>query len=102
MAARLRQDALRRVDEDDGKVCKRCTAGHVARVLLVARRIRTDEAAIIRREVAVGDIDRDALLTLCEESVQEQRIVDGAAAAADFRVEQQRFFLIGIDEFCIV
>ena len=68
----------------------------------MARRVRTDEAAVVRREVAIGDIDRDALLTLCEESVQEQRIVDGAAAAADFRIEQQRFFLIGIDEFCIV
>lgn len=102
MAARLRQDALRRVDEDDGEVGERCAAGHVARVLLMARRIRADEAAVVRREVAVGDIDRDALLALREQSVQEQRVVDGTAAAADFRIEQQRFFLVGVDELGIV
>lgn len=102
MAARLRQDALRRVDEDDGEVGKRGAAGHVARVLLVARRVGTDEAAVVRREVAVGDIDRDALLALREQPVQQQRVVDGAAAAADLGVEQQGLFLVRIDEFGIV
>ena len=102
MAACLRQDALRRVDEDDGEVGKRGAAGHVARVLLVARRVGTDEAAVVRRKVAVGDIDRDALLALREQSVQQQRIVDGAAAAADLGVEQQGLLLVRVDELRIV
>ena len=72
MAARLRQDALRRIDEDDGEVGKRGSAGHVARVLLMARRVSTDEAAVVRREITVGDIDRDALLALREQPVQQQ------------------------------
>ena len=102
MAARLRQDALRRVDEDDGEISERGAAGHVARVLLMARRVGTDEAAVVRREVAVGDIDRDALLALREEPVQQQRVVDGAAAAADLGVEQQGLLLVRIDELRIV
>ena len=102
MAARLRQDALLRVDEDDGEVGKRGATGHVARVLLVARRVGTDEAAVVRREVTVGDIDRDALLALREQPVQEQRVVDGAAAAADLGVEQQGLLLVRVDELRIV
>ena len=102
MAARLRQDALRRIDEDDGEVGKRGAAGHVARVLLMTRRVGTDETAVVRRKVAVGDIDRDALLALREQSVQQQRVVDSAAAAADLGVEQQGLLLVRVDELRIV
>ena len=102
VAARLRQHALCRIDEDDGKIRERCAAGHVARVLLVAGRVSANEAAIVCCEIAIRDIDRDALLALGEEAVKQQRIVDRAAAAADFRVEEQRFLLVGIQELRIV
>ena len=102
MAARLREHALRRIDKDDGEVGKRSTAGHVARVLLMPRRVRADKAAVVRREIAVSHIDRDALLALGDEAVQEQRVVDSPAAAADFRVEHESFFLVGIEQFRIV
>ncbi len=48
MAARLIEDAFARVDEDDGNVGRRCSGGHVARVLLVAGRVGDDEFALRR------------------------------------------------------
>jgi hypothetical protein len=62
--ARLRQHALARVDQDDGEVGGRGAGRHVARVLLVARRVGDDELALVGREEAVGDVDGDALLAL--------------------------------------
>ena len=64
MPPRLRQHALLCVDEDDGEVGERRAAGHVARVFLMARRVGADKAAIVRREIAIGHINRDALLAL--------------------------------------
>ena len=49
---------------------------HVARVLLVAGRVGQDELAARRREIPVGDVDRDALLPLGAQAVGEQRKID--------------------------
>ena len=54
--------------------------GHVARVLLMARRICQNEFAFRRREIAVGDIDGDALLPFGAQAVGEQRKIDFTAA----------------------
>ena len=72
----LREDALARIDKDDGEVCCRGAGGHVAGVLLVARGIGNDELATLGREVAVGDVDGDALLTLGAKSIGELGEVD--------------------------
>ena len=64
VAPRLGQHALARVDQDDGELGIRGARRHVARVLLVARRVGDDEFALVGREEAVGDVDRDALLPL--------------------------------------
>jgi hypothetical protein len=50
----------------------------------VARRVADHELSVRGREVAVGDVDRDALLALGREAVGEQRQV-GLAAALDAR-----------------
>ena len=81
--AGLREHALARVDQDDGAVGGRGAGGHVARVLLVARRVGDDELALVGREEAVGDVDGDALLALGREAVDEQREVELAALRAD-------------------
>ena len=47
-----------------------------ARVLFVAGRIRDDELALVGGEIAVRDVDRDALLTLGRQTVDKQRKVD--------------------------
>ena len=64
------------VDQDHGRVGGGRPGDHVARVLLVARRVGDDELALRGREVAVGDVDRDALLALGLEAVGEERQVD--------------------------
>ena len=76
--------------------------GHVARVFLVAGRVGTDEAAIVRGEVAVRHVDGDALLALRRQSVQQQAVVYLAAAAARFRVQLQRTCLVGVYELRVV
>jgi hypothetical protein len=60
----LGQHALARVDQQHREVGGRGAGDHVARILLVARRVGDDELALLGREEAVGDVDRDALLAL--------------------------------------
>jgi hypothetical protein len=48
----------------------------------VARRVGDDELAPLGAEEAVGDVDRDALLALGRQAVDEQREVDLAALRA--------------------
>jgi hypothetical protein len=81
VAAGLRQDALARIDQDDGEVGGRRGGDHVAGVLLVARRVGDDVLARAGREIAVGDVDGDALFALGLQAVGEQRQVDRAHAA---------------------
>ena len=78
VAARLRQHAVAGVDQDDGQVGGGGAGGHVARVLLVPGRIGDDELAPGRGEVAVGDVDGDALLALGAEAVGEEREIQAA------------------------
>ena len=56
--------------------------GHVARVLLVARRIRDDELALRGGEVAIGHVDGDALFALGLQSVHDKREIQFARAGA--------------------
>jgi hypothetical protein len=77
----LRQHALARVDQDDGEIGGRGGGDHVARVLLVARRVGDDVLARAGGEVAVGDVDGDALLALGLQAVGEQREVHRFHAA---------------------
>ena len=79
VAARLRQQALARIDQHHGDVGGGRAGGHVARVLLVARAVGDDELALVGAEEAVGDIDGDALLALGGEAVEQQRVIDVVA-----------------------
>ena len=73
VAPALLEHALAGVDEDQREVGGRRARHHVARVLNVAGRVGDDELALRRGEVAVGDVDRDALLALGPKAVGEQR-----------------------------
>ena len=91
MAPRLRQHALARIDEDDRELGGRGTGRHVAGILLVAGRVGDDEGAVAGREVAIGDIDGDALLALGGQPVDQQREVEILAVRAELlRIALQR------------
>jgi len=81
VAAGLGQHALACVDQDDRQVGGRCGGDHVAGVLLVARGVGDDVLACAGAEIAVGDVDGDALFALGLQTVGQQREVDGAHAA---------------------
>ena len=76
VATALRQHPEARVEQDDGDVGGRRPRGHVARVLHVAGRVGEDVLAPLGGEVAVRDVDGDALLALGGEAVGEEREVD--------------------------
>ena len=82
VALGLLDHALAGIDEDDGEVGGGGAGHHVAGVLDVARGVGDDEFALGRGEVAVGDVDGDALLALGLEAVGEQGEVDILVAAA--------------------
>ena len=103
VATRLREHALARVDQDHGDVRGRRARDHVARVLLVPRRVGDDELAPVGREEAVGDVDGDALLALRGQSVDQQREVELAALRADLlRIRFERGELILEDHLRLV
>ena len=83
VASRLRQHALAGIDQDDGDVRGRRAGDHVAGVLLVARRVGDDELALVGREEAIRDVDRDALLALGRQAVDQQREIEFAALRAE-------------------
>ena len=83
MPAGLRQHALAGIDQQHREIGARGAGRHVARVLLVARAVGDDERAARGREIAVGDIDRDALLPLVLEPVEQQREIDVVAGRAE-------------------
>ena len=103
MPPRLREHALARVDQNDGEIRGRCAGDHVARVLLVARRVGHDELAPIGGEEPVGHIDGDPLLALGGEAIDQQREVDVLALRADaLAVRLQRRELILEDHLAVV
>ena len=76
MAAGLALGAVAGIDQQDGDVGVAGAGRHVAGVLLVARGIDDDEAAVRRLEIAPGDVDGDALLALGLEPVEQQAEID--------------------------
>ena len=75
VAPGLLEHALAGVDQDDREVGRRGAGDHVAGVLNVPGRVGDDELALGRGEVAVGHVDRDALLALGAQAVGQQRQV---------------------------
>ncbi len=76
VAAALLGDALARVHEHDGEVGGGGAGDHVAGVLDVAGGVGNDEPPARRGEVAVGDVNGDALLAFGAEAVGEGGEVD--------------------------
>src|SRR3546814_2005562 len=109
VAARLGQHALARIDQDHRKIGGRRAGHHVARVLFVPRRVGDDELALLGREEAIGDVDRDPLLALGGKAVDEQRKVDllplrpdaPAVESEEHTSELQSLMRISYAVFCL-
>ena len=99
----LGEHTLARVDQDHGEISGRGTGHHVSRVLLVPRRVRNDELALVGREKPVRNVDRDALLALRGEAVDQQREIERAALRPDLlRVRLERGELVLEDHLRVI
>jgi hypothetical protein len=72
------------VDEDDDGIGGRGPGDHVAGVLHMAGAVGEDERAAVGGEVAVGDVDGDALFAFGSQTVGEQGEVELPAEEAAF------------------
>ena len=80
VALRLLDDTMPHVDQKDRKLRRRSRGDHVARVLRMPGRIGDDELTQRRREIAIRDVDRDALFALRDQAVGRERQVERLAA----------------------
>ena len=78
----LRHDSPFRIDQDQRRIGGRGAGRHVARVLLVPRRIGDDERAPGGGKAPVRDVDGDPLLPFRPQPVNQERKVDVAAAGS--------------------
>ena len=101
VAAGLFEHAFAGVDQEQRQAGGRGAGDHVARVLDVAGSVGDHELALRRREVAVGDVDRDPLLALGPQAVGQQRQVGLLVAALD-RGLLDRAELVFEDRFGVV
>ena len=103
VAAGLRQQSLARIDQQHGQLGIGGAGRHVAGVLLVAGRVGDDEGAPRRGEIAVGDVDGDALLALGFQAVEQQREIDiGADGAVLLGIAGERGQMIVEDQVLLV
>jgi hypothetical protein len=69
----------------------------------VTRRVGDDELAAGGREVAIGDVDRDPLLALGDQPVEQEREVELVALGAEtLRIAGERRQVVVEDEICLV
>ena len=70
-------------DQDEREIGDGSAGRHVGGIFLVPGRIDDDELAARRREEAIGNVDRDVLLALGRQSVQQQREIERVALRAE-------------------
>ena len=94
MPAGLRDDTLAGIDEQDDQARSGCAGHRVAGVLHMPWRVGQHKRTRRSGEVAVGDIDRDALLAFGAQTVDEQRQIRLIEALVD-RGAGDRVDLVG-------
>ena len=82
VTAGLRDHARAGIHQDDRQIRRGTTRDHIPGVLLVPRGVGDDELTVVRAEIAVSHIDRDTLLTLGLQAIQQQSVVDMLAGVA--------------------
>jgi hypothetical protein len=99
MPPALRHDAVPRIDKNYSEICIAGARYEIARVLFVAGSVGDDELSLRRCEIAVRDVDRDALFAFGLETIGQEREVD-PLAAAPFVFASRAFDLINESAFC--
>ena len=103
VALRLDGHAVACVYENDGEIAVGGASRHVARILFMSRRIGDDELPFGRGEVAICDIDGDALFAFGLEAVrQEGGIKIRVGRAVFLRVMADGGELVFVDHLGIV
>src|SRR5260370_42409165 len=83
MAPCLWKDSLRGIHKNHGKVRRGRTGSHIARVLLVSRRVRDNEFSPWRREITVSHIDGDTVRAFHPQAIPHQVEVDRPSGTVD-------------------
>jgi hypothetical protein len=84
--ARLGDNAFAGVDKDDRQFRDTRAGRHVPRILLVTGCIGENKLPPRRREIAVGDVNRDALFALRLESIEQQGKIEIICRGASLRL----------------
>jgi hypothetical protein len=83
VAAGLGENALAGIDQNDGELSGGAAGCHVARILLMARRVGDDEFALVGGEGAIGHVDGDALFAFGGKAIDEKGEIELASLCAD-------------------
>ena len=81
---RLGEKALARIDQKHRQFGRGRAGRHVAGILLVARGVGDNERPPSGREIAIGDVDGDALFALGLQPIEQQGKIDLRSAGAVF------------------
>ncbi len=84
VATGLCHHAVTGIDHNNGEVTVGGTRGHVASVLLMPRGVGDDEFAFVGGEVAIGNIDGDALLAFTLQTINQQRQIKFTIGGVEF------------------
>ena len=100
MSARLNEDTLARINQDNREVSRRCSSDHIAGILFMPRAIGDDEFAFLCGEEAIGDVNRNALFAFGGQPIHQQRKVNVLTLGAHaLGIGLQRRQLIFKDHF---
>ena len=94
VSSRLHEYTLLGIHKDNGKLRKGSAYCHVSCIFFVSWCVCHDKTSLVCRKIAVSHINGNALLTLCHQSVQKERIVDRASSGTNLAVQYQSFLLV--------
>ena len=94
----LDENALLRVNHNNSKLGKGGSYRHVSGVFLMPRRVCHNKASSGCGKIAVRYINRNSLLPLSHQAIQQERIVNLPTSGANPAVQKQRLFLIRIQQ----
>ena len=75
MPASLYLQSLRRVCKDNRQSCERSPDRHIPGIFFMSRSICYDKASAVCGKVTVSNVNGNSLLPFCQQTVQQQRIV---------------------------